>query len=240
LLAAWLIGLIAVDGAFLTGAHVISNPPWAAGVLVLAAIANVPIFLLALFLLQTRFRPEMQEDAFYSRYLERQSEQTGKIERIRVKERAVESVSTMEPVQFETFGPREAFASTTRIHINDLLPDYSAIKEELIAAGLSIDQDFGSSSQPPTIPRNRILSFGPHCSIPTLQRALRTAAAHGIHGIARTPSRYVINERKIYIGAYSYEPGENPYHPLEPDLLRRLLDPELTEVQLQSLIPEVR
>ena len=45
LLAAWLLGLIAVDGAFLTAANVLPNPPWAAGVLVIAAVINVPVFL---------------------------------------------------------------------------------------------------------------------------------------------------------------------------------------------------
>lgn len=39
--------------------------------LAIAAVANVPIFILSLFLLQTKFRPEMQEDSFYSQHLER-------------------------------------------------------------------------------------------------------------------------------------------------------------------------
>jgi len=72
LLAAWLAGLVLVDGAFLTAAAYIKAPAWAAALLVVAAVANVPIFIAALFLLQTRYRPEMQEDSFYSRYLERQ------------------------------------------------------------------------------------------------------------------------------------------------------------------------
>lgn len=70
LLAAWLVGLVLVDGAFLGGAATISNPAWVPGALVTAAIVNVPLFLAAIFVLQTRFRPEMQEDQFYSRYLE--------------------------------------------------------------------------------------------------------------------------------------------------------------------------
>lgn len=73
LLAAWLVGLIAVDGAFLTGAAMIEAPAWIAGALVIAAIVNVPLFLIALFVLQTRYRPEMQEDTFYSKYLDSQS-----------------------------------------------------------------------------------------------------------------------------------------------------------------------
>jgi len=71
LLAAWLTGLVLVDVGFLTAASNIKEPSWAAGVLVVAAVVNVPMFLAALFLLQTRFPPEMQEDTFYSKYLER-------------------------------------------------------------------------------------------------------------------------------------------------------------------------
>jgi hypothetical protein len=74
LLAAWLIGLISIDAAFLASAKVLTSPSWAPAALVVAAICNVPLFLVALFLLQTKFRPEMQEDSFYARYLEVQSE----------------------------------------------------------------------------------------------------------------------------------------------------------------------
>lgn len=70
LLAAWLIGLILVNASFLTAGSQITEPYWITGTLVIAAIVNVPIFLMSLFLLQTRFRPEMQEDSYYSLYLE--------------------------------------------------------------------------------------------------------------------------------------------------------------------------
>ena len=76
LLAAWLVGLVAIDTAFLAAANMIEVPIWAPALLVVAAVVNVPIFLVCLFLLQTRFRPEMQEDEYYSRYLETK---TGKI-----------------------------------------------------------------------------------------------------------------------------------------------------------------
>lgn len=74
LLAAWLVGLIVVNASFLLAARQITNPSWAAGVLVVAAIANVPIFIAALFLLQTKFRPQMQEDSYYSQYLRSERE----------------------------------------------------------------------------------------------------------------------------------------------------------------------
>ncbi len=76
LLAAWLLGLILINASFLTAASQIHQPGWASGMLLIATVANVPIFLISLFLLQTKFRPEMQEDTFYSKYLERKYNST--------------------------------------------------------------------------------------------------------------------------------------------------------------------
>jgi len=70
LLAAWLVGLVLVNGSFLAAATAVSQPSWVPGVLVIASIVNVPLFLIAIFFLQTRYRPEMQEDTFYAKYLE--------------------------------------------------------------------------------------------------------------------------------------------------------------------------
>ena len=70
LLAAWLTGLIIIDASFLAAANTLAGPEWAIGFLIVAAVLNVPAFLVAIFLLQTKFRPEMQEDTFYAKYLE--------------------------------------------------------------------------------------------------------------------------------------------------------------------------
>ena len=74
LLAAWLLGLIIVNGTFLVAAAQITKPDWASACLAIASIVNVPLFLISIFLLQTKFRPEMQEDTFYSKYLENEQE----------------------------------------------------------------------------------------------------------------------------------------------------------------------
>lgn len=70
LLAAWLVGLILVNGSLLTAAATIKTPAWAPNLLVIATVLNVPLFLICIFVLQTKFRPEMQEDTYYSKYLE--------------------------------------------------------------------------------------------------------------------------------------------------------------------------
>jgi len=76
LLAAWLTGLIIVDGLFLAAAARIDAPSWASGALIITSIVNVPIFLASIFVLQTKYRPEMQEDIYYSKYLEDKTKTT--------------------------------------------------------------------------------------------------------------------------------------------------------------------
>lgn len=71
LLGAWLAGLAIINSSFLVGAATVKTPTWIPALLAIAAVGNVPLFILSLFLLQTKFRPEMQEDIFYSQYLER-------------------------------------------------------------------------------------------------------------------------------------------------------------------------
>jgi hypothetical protein len=89
LLAAWLAGLVVVNGSFLGTAVAIVQPEWLRAALVLASIVNVPLFLTCLFLLQTKFRPEMQEDRYYAKYLE---QNTGQLISITPTESAIESV----------------------------------------------------------------------------------------------------------------------------------------------------
>jgi hypothetical protein len=76
LLASWLIGLFVTNASFLLAAKQIHHPSWGAALLLVAAVANVPVFILALFLLQTKFRPQMQEDQYYSKYLDDERKST--------------------------------------------------------------------------------------------------------------------------------------------------------------------
>lgn len=71
LVAAILIALFAVASLFLAAARAFESPTWLRPLLVIAAVATVPVFILFVFVLQTRFRAEMQEDAFYARHLNR-------------------------------------------------------------------------------------------------------------------------------------------------------------------------
>lgn len=65
--AVWLRALLLIDTTFLVAAVKLSNPYWVRPALVIAAICFVPVFLIVIFLLQTVFRKELQEDRYYSK-----------------------------------------------------------------------------------------------------------------------------------------------------------------------------
>mgnify|MGYP001583046769 CR=1 FL=1 len=71
MLAVWFVALVLVDGAFLTAAGLITTPDWVAPMLAIAAVVFVPLFLIAAFIMQTRFRTHLQEDSYYSKWLEK-------------------------------------------------------------------------------------------------------------------------------------------------------------------------
>jgi prokaryotic YEATS domain len=74
LMAVWFVALLLIDSAFLAAAFQISTPSWVTPTLVIAAITFVPLFLTGVFLMQTVFRNELQEDPYYSEFLKRKEE----------------------------------------------------------------------------------------------------------------------------------------------------------------------
>jgi predicted signal transduction protein with EAL and GGDEF domain len=66
LLAAALVFVIVLDGSFLGLAAAIERPTWAAGLLTIAAVVNVPVVLGLVFMLQTRYRRRMLSDREYA------------------------------------------------------------------------------------------------------------------------------------------------------------------------------
>ncbi len=73
MLAVWFAALVLVDGAFLAAASHIAKPDWVAPMLAIAAVAFVPLFLIAAFLMQTIFRAHLQDDQHYSKWLKSQA-----------------------------------------------------------------------------------------------------------------------------------------------------------------------
>lgn len=77
LVAAWFAALILLVGAFLGAAKTVGNPSWLPILLGLAAVLQVPFFALLVFRLQTKYRPELQEDPYYAKYKSTERELRG-------------------------------------------------------------------------------------------------------------------------------------------------------------------
>ena len=69
LLATWLAGLIILVSALLVASAQTYEVKWINCFYAISAISIIPIFLILIFLLQTKFRPQMQEDKYYSEWL---------------------------------------------------------------------------------------------------------------------------------------------------------------------------
>lgn len=75
LLAVWLVALILIDGTFLTAAARIENPPWLPGILGIGAVVITLLFIFLIFLMQTKYRPQLQDDPYYAEYLRRHAKE---------------------------------------------------------------------------------------------------------------------------------------------------------------------
>ncbi len=67
LLAAWLVALVLLVGLFLGSASTVENPLWAPAMLVVSAVAIVPLFIGCILLMQTRYRDRLLADDAYLR-----------------------------------------------------------------------------------------------------------------------------------------------------------------------------
>jgi hypothetical protein len=69
LMAVWFVALLLIDSELLTAATFIKEPCWIPPLLVISAICAIPLFLIGIFLMQTVFRRELQDDPYYSKWL---------------------------------------------------------------------------------------------------------------------------------------------------------------------------
>lgn len=159
LLAAWLLGLTVLDSSFLIAADTLGTDTWQSGLLVIAATLNVPVFLLAVFLLQTKFRPELQEDSYYSTYL---SNKTNELIRVKNTEKPhLQYREKLESIIENNKQPEEQKATTTDeffnnpnfscvlFGINHHLEDRKTIVDTLSKHGIHKCTLFGSEKEPP-------------------------------------------------------------------------------------------
>lgn len=208
LLAAWLVGLLSLNASFLLTASNIKHPTWAAGFLVVCAVINVPVFLICLFLLQTKFRPEMQEDQFYSKYLEtRYSSDTGKSEIIEasVKIASVPAISSLEQA-----GPAvQQISRDVRICLNDMLEKYADIALSIVNSGYDIAEKFGSTSRNPSIPEKFVVSVSKDVGVDVFKDVMKILEDYNVELIG--PINEISTSNTIYVGSYAFRNEKNKY-----------------------------
>ena len=231
LLASWLVGLVAVNGSFLTAATLIQAPSWERSGLVAAAILNVPLFLLALFMLQTKFRPELQEDEFYSQYLDSKSDKVVTVSRFERIETELSHIlakidSMNRPMPElaqgeETVKPSTAEAGeagvTLRVAVNDYLEDFQTIRSVLKEDGIPVKDLFGSRTAvgPPT---RRAISLSSTLDFSAMVRILRLA--HRMNMELYTyydPEEEDEISENVLIGAYGFDSRTS--YPIDQELM---------------------
>jgi len=210
LLSAWLFGLLLLNSTFLATALTIKNEGLVY-VLVWAAIINVPIFLAAIFLLQTKFRPEMQEDSFYAKYLD---SKTGTYKEISIpdvidkKFRDFEAVYLSKKETSFTQSSNLLEFKSIKIMVNDHLPKLTEIREFLYTNGYSIQDYFGKCKGTQDIPDKAIISFDENIDIELVKPILKEALRLGINYFEVGDSSLFFADADIYIGSYGNISGE--------------------------------
>lgn len=231
LLAAWLVGLIVVDSTFLITATQMEPESWERGALVVASIANVPLFLFALFLLQTRFRPELQEDAYYSQYLDRRTNQVVTVRADEVVEKEVlairnevRALATRSEASVAEGNEGVKAKANAKVGLNRRLEDFAVLRQKMRAAGIPLDDAFGGDD-PPKI---RAVAIAGHLPFDERLRFLRLAVEWGFTAYTYFNPAEEDIEQDVLFGSY----GAPSYY-IKPALATLLNgSPEAVDVRL--------
>ncbi|HDX8425513.1 hypothetical protein ACK356_06720 [Aeromonas veronii] len=201
LLGAWLVGLLSVDSAFLVAATRMDASSWQAGALVIAAIINVPVFIGALFLLQTKFRPELQEDSYYSTYLSSRTNEPIRVSRkdahVIDLEKKIDSIEKLLSSN-KTEPPSGLALSDLSCGVNIHLSDRVQILKKLNSIGILGFTEFGDDAAPPPF---RKVAVSETLSHSELKEVLRLAQELGFTHYGYIQPFEEISE-DILFGAY--------------------------------------
>lgn len=235
LLAAWLVGLILTNGIFLSAALHLEPNTWERGALVVASIINVPIFLLALFILQTRFRAELQEDTYYSEYL---SKKTATIVRIDKNSSQDARIEKLEEKIYRLPDNKESLRNNAQnsdlnwsnwsIAINDLHPQFDLIRNSFKIEKIPLAEIFGSPNAV-TPPIKWVIALSYHLPVSHKIKILKALMPFNFDGFQFWEPRIEADENEdVYIGSYD----EATYAKITPEL-EKLLQTEVEAVDLQ-------
>ncbi|EGQ8146218.1 hypothetical protein GKA54_14240 [Vibrio parahaemolyticus] len=234
LLAAWLVGLIVVNGSFLSSAVALGVEAWESSVLVIAAVFNVPMFLGAIFLLQTRFRPELQEDAFYSQYLDKKSNQivTVKKDESQDSNALKDEIKRLENLLKVSAQNQSISWGRWAVALNKLMPDYSEIRKALRAGGIRLESIFGTNDDS-ELPESTVVALNEHMDAHSVIKILGLLVDFKIDGYAYFEPVPEIDTEDVYIGAYGYNRSSTGVYPIN-DELKQLLSDVCEEADLRE------
>jgi hypothetical protein len=223
LLAAWLLGLVATVGIFLTAAIQLEQGSWERSALVIAAIIDVPIFLGALFLLQTKFRAELQEDSFYFEYL---SKKTATVVHIEKEAASFSGDNPEKPKLLVDVGPEWGH---WRVGVNCHHPKIRELRAGLRRAGIPVAELFGTNTQPPG---RWVVAMSDSLPVSHQARLLKALVPFGFAGFVHwEPQRHAGETEDVYIGSY----GSDRCVPITAELVE-FLDGEVEEIDMKLYV----
>lgn len=215
LLAAWLVGLLLIDAMFLATALQLGSGSWERRALIIAAILNVPTFLAALFILQTKFRAELQEDTYYSEYLSKKTQEVFRLDptnsllsRLEVLEhhRGVSSTPTTEEAAQNPPSLRNTFEwGAWRVALNELHPQVDDIRTALKYSHIPLAEFFGNVDMGDS-PDNWVISINESMPFPHRKHLLRTLSEFRFDGFHLwEPVREAEENEDVYVGSYGVD-----------------------------------
>lgn len=207
LLGAWLVGLLAVDGAFLIAATRMDLNSWQSGALTIAAIVNVPVFIGALFLLQTKFRPELQEDSYYSTYLNNRTNEVMKVPKSELMhDQLLAKINSLEvKLKSTVYAPEDTQLSKLSYGVNVNLDSETdrKVENKLDELGIQLIRVFGEDSKKPD---NLVVAIAEHLPKDTENKILVMAKELGFEYYAYIEPFEEIEEDVLF-GAYGKPEG---------------------------------
>ncbi|MCU8247362.1 hypothetical protein M2G90_21290 [Vibrio vulnificus] len=203
LLGAWLAGLFSINSCFLVAASNMEQDSIGSLLLIGAAIINVPIFLVAVFVLQTKFRPEMQEDQYYSIYLSSKTNQKVYVPKSERNLKELEKQFVTLNTRLSSFIERDVKEQLreTKFAINECLILSGTYEANLKAYGVKTVNLFGSENSPLT----EIVAISTYLPNELQEEVIALVKQLGFKQYAYFDNVDEESEEMVIIGAYGTE-----------------------------------
>ncbi len=225
LLATWFVGLISVDTLFLVGAANLGG--WKSELLAIAAVANVPVFLALIFILQTKFRAELQEDNYYFRYHSRKTNKPLRIRTETVEGKLIKAVSAETEQAAELKDSSDLKKYT--IAINDYLKNFEEIRNAFKNSKIPVSNIFGKSNGVDSPPDGKVIAINYRLSFTAKVQLFNLLRDFGLDGYSYfDPEDEPDGSDDILIGSYN---SKRKMCPFNKDFMK-MLDSEPEEVDL--------